>query len=1556
LDAPAAVISSIKANIGHTKAAAGVAGLLKAVMAVHHQILPPATGFKRLHPVLEGENAGLRLLSKGEAWPAERPLRAGVSSFGFGGINVHLALEGVNNTRRTKLIPREQKLLASPQDCELFLLGADDLPSLSALLRQLAEIAPRLSLGELTDLAATLARQDNRYQVRAAIIAATPAQLAERIEHLYAKINAGENQLFEIKKGIFLSAAKAQGRITLLFPGQASPVRLDGDIYARRFTQVEALYERAGLPARDDLNSTDVAQPAIITAELAGLQILASLGVRGQLAIGHSVGEFAALHWAGAMDEATLLDIVRVRGRAMAEVTGLAGAMLSLAVAGDKAETLCAKQEGINIACFNGPNQTVISGEFDAVERLRQRTQAQGIKSSPLPVSHGFHSHLMKPAAKVLEAHLAPATLQPIQRRVISTITGTELATDADLKLLLKEQMTHPVRFSQALKAAVPETDLFIETGPGQVLTALVHQMTDVPIVTLDAAGPSLQGLLTAIGAAYVMGANVKRDALFAGRFTRPFSLEWQPKFFVNPCELAPQSNETLSPVDEIHPVETSEVFKTSEVLETKEVETSEVLKTSEVLEDVVETKEIDVGRCLRCIVAKRVDLPMSAIQNNQHLLSDLHLNSITVGQIVTEIGRQFGLKAPPDPTAYAEATIEQIAQAIEERIAMGETESTPALPAGIDAWVRPFTVEQVERPLRGKPLAPKGHGGWHIFGPPPAGLEQALNAWGGGGVVLCLPVEVNVMLEAAKTVLNNTSEHCYFVLVQHGMSAAAFARTLHREQPDITTCVITLPLDDNAVERILAEVQIAEDYHEICYDIVRRELVLKPLTEYKAEQHVLTADDILLVTGGGKGITAECAAALARDSGVRLILLGRASPEKDAELSENLARFQSMGINFKYFQTDVTDAEAVKATVAEVGTVTAILHGAGANQPTTLRDLDETAFQRTLAPKVGGLRHLLAAIDPKQLRLLISFGSIIATTGMPGEADYAVANEWLASMTADFHKEHPNCRCLTLEWTVWSDVGMGKRLGSDEILAQQGITPIPPDVGVAVLRQAVMASDWPTTVVVTGRMPDVPTLRLERPDMPFLRFLEQPRVYYPNIELVVESEISLTSDPYLNDHVYEGQRLFPAVMGLEAMAQVASTVLGVEEVPVFEEVEFSRPVVVDETKSETLQIATLVQGEGIVEVALRCAQTGFKVDHFRARCRFGNPPTDSIQMHDIKEEYINIVPELDLYGNLLFQEGRFKRLHAYRHIEATQCVGEIVGDDSMPWFGRYLSPTLMLGDAGSRDATIHAIQVCTPHAQLLPVGIDRLNFVNVHTQGPWTLFAKERWRKGDLFCYDLTVWSQDGQLREKWEGLHLRKVSAIRWQEGWLEPLLAPYIERRVQELIQNVSLRVIIHREATERESRSDNAIKMLLGMETVRRPDGKPEVPNSDMNVSAAHVGDLSLAVAGPMTVACDLEPVVVREDQVWHDLLGNYRDFVDVISQETKEDSNRAATRVWTVRECLKKAGALSDTPLTLKSIEKDGWILLGAGNMTIATSVVSVKTSNAPLAIAILVGN
>jgi len=1453
--APAA-IGSVKANIGHTKAAAGMAGLLKAVMAVHNQILPPTTGFKHPHSLLT--NTNLSLLSKGEIWPSEQALRAGVSSFGFGGINVHLTIEAITNTRRSRLTPREHQLLTSSQDYELFLFGADDLVSLEAKLQQLAAIAARLSLSELTDLAASLTVQDNK--VRAAIIAATPTELADKIKQLKAYIADGATQVFE--KNIFLY--NSIGKISLLFPGQASPVRLNGGAFAQRFAQIQALYERAQLANSDD-KSTAVAQPAIITAEIAGLQLLDYFGIKAQLAIGHSLGELAALHWAGAMDEATLLELAKVRGRAMTDVGGN-GAMLSIASADI--------MEGINIACYNSPNQTIVSGTVEEIKNLQ--ASLKGVKTTLLPVSHGFHSKLMIPAAEVLEDYLASITLKPIQQPVISTITGSKLEADTDLRSLLTRQLTDPVRFTQALELAAQDTDLFIEVGPGQILSNLV---TDVPVVSLDVANNSLQSLLNSLAAAYVVGTEIK--PLYADRFTRPFSLDWQPKFFANPCELAP----SIEPVDTIEEEEPQS-------------------------ENTIEL--------LRSLIAKRAELPTNAVHNNSRLLADLHLNSISVGQIVAEVGRKKGLNAAADPTAYANASLEEIATAIEDRIASGEVKiEKTTLTMGVDAWVRPFIVEQVATPLNGTIHPAKGDGGWQLFGDNEQ-LEQALNAWGGNGVALCLADQndLAMILAAAKAAHGKQ----YFILIQYSMGTAAFARSFYQEQTDITTVVITLANDEHVVERVLAEVQIAENYHEVYYDNngIRHQRVIKPLKPNLTGFQNLSG--LILVTGGGKGITAECAASLATEYDVRLALLGRSKPESDPELAKNLARFKQMGINFQYFSIDITDADAVTTIVSELGPITALIHGAGTNKPTLIRDLDEETLKRTLAPKVDGLRNILSAI--KDLRLLVNFGSVIATAGMPGEAHYALANERLANIN------HPNCRCLTLEWSVWSEIGMGRRLGSDEILSQQGITPISPDVGIAILHQA-LQQNWTQTVVVTGRMPTIPTMPLQRPDLPFLRFL-QPRVYYPGIELVTEVEISPTTDPYLNDHVFKGERLFPAVMALEAMAQVASAVLATDQIPNFEGIEFSRPVIVEDI--ETLQIAALVQSSDKVEVVVRCAQTNFKIDHFRARCVFSKSSTkDLLAEIDSKD----IIPAEELYGNLLFQTGRFQRISSYRHLEATQCIAEITTDNEQAWFGRYLPPNLILGDPGSRDAAIHAIQACIPHAQLLPIGVERLNLIDVTVNGPWIITAKERWQKDDLFCYDLVLRGADGSLRETWEGLHLHKVSTIEWQKtGWIKSLLTAYVERSIQELIPEAS-------------------INFHNNKKIVKRPDGKPQILNSDLKVSVTHSKELSLTITGIQDLSCDIEPVIKRDS--WTDLLGSHHNLVEIISQQAHENIDNAATRVWTARECLKKVGALPETPLTIKTVTNNGWILFRAGNMTIASSVLTMKNTQQPLALAILVG-
>jgi len=987
-----------------------------------------------------------------------------------------------------------------------------------------------------------------------------------------------------------------------------------------------------------------------------------------------------------------------------------------------------------------------------------------------------------------------------------------------------------------------------------------------------------------------------------------------------------------------------------------------------------------------------------------------LHLNSISVGQLVVDATRPLGLPSPVAPTEYADATVAEVAQALEELQRTGG--ATPVsqekrMPSGVDAWIRAFTVELVERPLPNRqPITDAGT--WQIIAPSEYPLATPLQeAFArlerGGGVVVCLPPNpderhLKLLLEGARAVLKKstdgpgidtlrystsesplTTHHSpltnRFVLVQHGGDGAAFARALHLEAPELTTCVVDVPLEHPKVtEWVVAEAMAAVEYSEAYYDASgrRREPVLRVLPMPEASDDLpLGPADVLLVTGGGKGITAECALSVARETGVRLALLGRAQPDADVELAANLKRMAASGIDFRYISADITDEKAVQSAVREVestmGRVTAILHGAGTNIPQSLRTLDEAAFLKTVAPKVRGARNLLAAIDTAHLRLFITFSSIIARTGMQGEADYALANEWLTHLTERFQTEHPDCRCLAVEWSVWSGIGMGERLGRIDALVQQGITPITPDEGIRIFHRLLSqygrkeTPSLPVAVVVTGRFGEAPTLKMEKPDIPFLRFLEQPRVFYPGVELVVDAELSCGTDPYLEEHVFQGERLFPAVMGLEAMAQTAMALMETSEPPIFEDVQFTRPVVVPPDAPLTIRLGALVREPGQIEVVLRSEETAFQMDYFRATCRFNKLSIVNCQSSIINSEGwppVLIDPRRELYGGLLFQGERFQRLRGYRRLMARECIAEVAPNNGTVWFSRYLPQTLILGDPAVRDATLHAIQVCVPHATLLPIGVERLVPNATPTSKPRFIYARERARAGDIFTYDVEVTDEDGQLLEQWAGLRLKMIAGTMKRDAWVEPLLGPYIERRVRELIPSSTVAVVMERSPDiDRPLRSDLAIQRALGQAVPvwRRPDGKPEV-EGERAVSVAHAGELTLAVAGRGPIGCDVEPVVARPASVWRELLGPNRfSLAEVIAREAEEDEATAATRVWTGCECLKKAGASIDSPLVLHSTTKDGWVLLAAGQLVIATFVAPVRGTPEPLGLAVLVG-
>jgi enediyne polyketide synthase len=1585
-------IGSIKANIGHTKAAAGVAGLIKATLALHSQVLPPTSACPTPHTLLNGEHAALKVLSQPEVWPADLPLRAGVSAMGFGGINTHLALENPSQLRRTSLSPNERLLAASHQDAELLLFSAE---SRHALITSLSELVPwidRLSRAELGDLSVTLAGQIiTTHPLRAAVVADTVPAAVACLERLLAHLRHSDQPLQE--RTVMVNTPLAPPRLGFLFPGQAAPVYRDAGLWGRRFADLSSFHGSLELPDIPDHRSTALAQPAIIASTLLGLRLLRELHIEASVAIGHSLGELAALHWAGAIDEPSLLHLARERGRLMQTHGTTSGAMASIEADAPTVRALCAPpsaQHQVGVAGVNAPRQTVIAGDRPSVEQVVERARAQGLQATLLPVSQAFHSPLVAPVAEPLRACLQSLAFAPLRRTVLSTVTGQALAADADLQALLLDQITQPVHFLPAITQATAEVDLWLEVGPGHILSRLAAQAGSVRSVALDSGGASLAGLLEAIGVVYTLGGDVDLAPLMQSRFHRPLALLQPLRFIPNPCEQAPELGSDLTALLEHQPSRRPDPRPEQAPSDTQAHPTPLPASPSGDPPSPLEQ--------IRQLVALRTELPIAAIDDHHRFLSDLHLNSITVGQLVSEATRTLGLQAPADPTAYANATLAEVAAALSELQAQPIQHAAPEpFPAGVTPWLRAFRTHWQPEPLPTPPASPTPTpGAWEILNLTPTALSAdqlaQLQACPGRGWLVLLPelcqqATLAALLEGTQQALQDPALEAFVVV--HAGWGSGWAKSLHLEHPHLTTLALEIPLNHpQLADCIRLELQAAKGFVEARTDSqgqrwvpILQPVAIPNVSESPEGSQGLSASDSLLVSGGGKGIAAECALALALESGCQLVLLGRSNPSLDSDLARNLERFHIQGIDAHYFICDVGNAQEVQQTLATITTtlrpITALLHAAGINHPRLLGQLTTADLADTFQPKVTGLTHLLATIPAHQLKRVITFGSIIARSGMAGDAHYAVANELLNPILAAFQAENPYCDCLNLEWSVWAGIGMGERLGRIEALSQQGILPIAPDQGIDLLRRLLRQPPPSPSLVISSRMGSMPTIRLAPLELPLQRFLEIPRVVFPGVELVVDVNLSLATDPYLRDHVYEGEYICPGVMGLEAMAQVAVALLGdpagEDQFITFEQVQFHRPIVVPASDALMIRIAAIVLGPEQVEVVIRTAQTGFAVDHFRAMVGF-SAAQSSGESPDLTPY---VVPSLQidthLYGELLFHQRRFQRISNYQHLRAKSCVAAIATDPTTPWFSDFVPQTMMLGDAGARDAAIHALQACVPHATILPVAIQCLRIFQVQDEVPHTVKAIEQSHGDDQFIYDLWVLSADGVLLEQWQGLTLQVIQAKPPQESWSAPLLPPYLERCLLEEQPQLAMAIALAKDSGPNPQEMTNQLLHQLSATSepiTRRIDGKPDSIH-DQPVSASHCQDLTLAVlqrchptpnGTKPQIACDIEQVSSSPSRTWEDLLGDAAfQLAGVIAEVTEEAFDIAATRIWSAKECLKKAGLPAQTSLTLHHNQNTlVWLEAQAvssgengSSLEIATWVFQLHALTDPIVVAIL---
>ena len=471
-------LGSVKSQVGHTKAAAGAAGLFKAVMALHHKVLPPTIKVERPNPALELGDSPFYINTQARPWirGADYPRRASVSSFGFGGTNFHVTLEEHRSGNRPGL------RWTAP--AELVLVCADSPAELSARCRQLAADPGPQSLAE-TALRSQLAF-DGGSAERLAVVCESKEDLRRRLLG-FAEIGAAA-------PGVYHGAGEERGRAAFLFPGQGSQyVGMTGDL-AMAFPESLARWDAASwlnelvfprpvfsAGERESqarrLAATEWTQPAIGAASAALLAVLDKLGLTPDCVGGHSFGEIAALFAAGAIGFEGMLRIARRRGELMSAASPEQGGMLSVRLDGALLERYV-EEWGLDlvVANHNGPRQSVLSGKRAAIEEAARRCAGAGLQATPLPVSTAFHSPLVAGAVQPFREFLDQCGIGRCGVPFYSNFDGsTHPAEPESLRERLARQIAEPVRFHRMVERMHEDgVRTFIEVGPGSVLTSLV--------------------------------------------------------------------------------------------------------------------------------------------------------------------------------------------------------------------------------------------------------------------------------------------------------------------------------------------------------------------------------------------------------------------------------------------------------------------------------------------------------------------------------------------------------------------------------------------------------------------------------------------------------------------------------------------------------------------------------------------------------------------------------------------------------------------------------------------------------------------------------------------------------------------------------------------------------------------------------------------------------------------------------------------------------------------------------------------------------------------------
>ncbi|WP_341286310.1 type I polyketide synthase [Mycobacterium decipiens] len=1075
-------LGSVKSNIGHTQAAAGTAGLIKMITALNHAELPPTLHIDQPSPHIDWSTGAVQLLTQTQPWPTtNHPRTAAVSSFGISGTNAHLILQQPPTPPPT---PTPTPTPTDPPTAlRIWPLSARTPTALHAQAARLHHHLLDHPNLDLTDLAHSLATTRTHHPHRAALT--IPTTTTNPREDLLAALHAlATNHPHPHLTRHHLP--RHPNKTVFVFPGQGAqyPTMATG-LYTHHHTFTKALDEvcaafdphldvpltevmfaAADTPTAQLLQQTHYAQPALFAFGVAMHAVLTQAGINPDYLLGHSVGELTAAHIAGvfSLDQAALL--VSARGRLMQACAP--GAMLAITASQPDITAILHEHPGLTLAAVNGPTSVVVSGPADQINTLRHHCTTHHYKTTPLRVSHAFHSAAMDPALPEFEHITAGLTLHPPQLPVLSNLTG-QLATTDQLTSphYWTQQLRQPVRFHDNITTLLTQgPHTFIELSPHPVLapaltdtiTTTTDQTQSTVITTLHRDHPDLDTLTTTLAHLHTHGHSPTWTTLYPTANTTQlptYPFQHHPYWLTPPT---PTTNTSTDPAEGRlwNAVDADALDTVAQVLGIDDDHPTASLApmVTALRQWRKQLGDRSLVDKLRYRVSWQAINPTTFPQTRQRWLVLTHPDQSD------EILTGLSAHCADAPTVLAIDTHNtdrnELATLLVQHTAANDCDGVLSLLALHD---------QTHPDLPG----------------PATGLLATLlaaQAYGDSG--LTLPLWVLTQGGAQLSADNDP-------LTPSQSAVWGLGQSVCLEHPDWWGGLIDLPAtptpqDFKRLHTLLTCPQPEDQLAIRAHGVHARRLNPAPLPPDRARTWKPTGT--ALITGVTGQLGPHIARWLAHAGASHLVLLSRTAADHPgiAQLQQEL---HTAGITTTAASVDVTDRHALAAVIdktrTEHGPIHTVVHAAAFLGWATIAETTPDEFRETYTAKVLGAENLITLLNDEPPHTFIMFSSAAATWGGTRQGAYAAANAHIEALTTKLraHGHH----ALAPAWGTWADDRTTTQQTLD-YLARIGLNQIPTDTAFTALQQSLDIDDTLITLtdVDWDQFHDVFTTRRAHP------------------------------------------------------------------------------------------------------------------------------------------------------------------------------------------------------------------------------------------------------------------------------------------------------------------------------------------------------------------------------------------------------------------------------------------------------------------------------------------